>query len=586
MEARGTPETSHPAEPLLGAQADAGSGSAAAGGSAAFPGGSASSGAHGNSSRRRVLGVASVVFIVYFNVCGGPWGSEEMLSDAGPLPGIVGIFLFAALWGMPVALVTSEMSSAFPDDGGYSLWVGEAFGGFWGFQESYYSWVSGIVDNAIYPGLVYSAIVNVISAAQIDHTAAGVDTVTAYMAAHPLVKYLIKLGIATLFMLPNLLCIRSVGKSTIYLAAFVMAPFVVLICVCIPQLEPGRLFLPPWNAVNASSQLFSTFGANISGSSSSSSTAPSSADGGYLAYPTSWGAGWSDLLSVLYWNMSGFDCISTCAGEVKDVGQTIYRALSIALAIIVVSYVLPLSFATMASTPQNLATWGNDDGECSWACIARNVGGEWLMIWVFISSIAGNAGMYVAEMFEDSWQLRGMAEQGIMPKFLAKRHPTYETPVNAVLVSYLLIAGLCCFDFMDNLSINNFFSCGSCLLEIFAFLKLRMYNPELTRPFRVPLDSWKLVLMCAMPIFLGAFVLVSCFNQGFGVAMTNGAAVVFGVLLYFGMRNAGYRYEYSVKRQRLLSESEAGSDAGNGSRNGAAGVDDSSGGGSGVAYNA
>jgi hypothetical protein len=40
-------------------------------------------------SRKRVLGITSVTFLVYFNVCGGPWGSEEMMSDAGPLPGMV-----------------------------------------------------------------------------------------------------------------------------------------------------------------------------------------------------------------------------------------------------------------------------------------------------------------------------------------------------------------------------------------------------------------------------------------------------------------------------------------------------------------
>ena len=217
----------------------------------------------------------------------------------------------------------------------------------------------------------------------------------------------------------------------------------------------------------------------------------------------------------------------------------------------------------MASTPQQVATWGNDDGECSWSCIARQVGGEWLMFWVLISSIAGNAGMYIAEMFEDSWQLLGMAEQGMMPKFLAKRHPTFDTPVNAVLSSYVLIAGLCYFDFMDNLSINNFFSCFSCLLEIFAFIKLRFYNPELPRPFRVPLDSWRVVLLCALPMFLGLFVLGSCFNQGIGVTIMNAVALVFGGVLYYGMKCSGYQYNYNLKRQRLLSESD-GSEAGNG----------------------
>ena len=45
------------------------------------------------------------------------------------------------------------------------------------------------------------------------------------------------------------------------------------------------------------------------------------------------------------------------------------------------------------------------------------------MFWVLISSIAENAGMYIAEMFEDSWQLLGMAEQGMMPKFLPSDTP-------------------------------------------------------------------------------------------------------------------------------------------------------------------
>jgi len=86
-------------------------------------------------NNNRVLGVVSVTFVVYFNVCGGPFGSEEIVSSAGPLPGIIGVFCFALFWGLPVAAMTSELSSAFPDDGGYSLWVGEAFGKFCAFRE-------------------------------------------------------------------------------------------------------------------------------------------------------------------------------------------------------------------------------------------------------------------------------------------------------------------------------------------------------------------------------------------------------------------------------------------------------------------
>ncbi len=44
------------------------------------------------------------------------------------------------------------------NNGGYSIWVCEAFGEFWGFQESYWSYASGTVDTALYPVYVYSVI--------------------------------------------------------------------------------------------------------------------------------------------------------------------------------------------------------------------------------------------------------------------------------------------------------------------------------------------------------------------------------------------------------------------------------------------
>ena len=84
---------------------------------------------------KRSLGVLAVVFVTWFNVCGGPWGTEEIIADAGPLPGLVGLLIFALCWGLPLALVTAEMSSLYPDNGGYSIWVSEAFGEFWGFQH-------------------------------------------------------------------------------------------------------------------------------------------------------------------------------------------------------------------------------------------------------------------------------------------------------------------------------------------------------------------------------------------------------------------------------------------------------------------
>lgn len=54
----------------------------------------------------------------YFNVCGGPWATEELMSSAGPLFGFIGLIIFPIFWALPIILITAELSSVFPDDGG------------------------------------------------------------------------------------------------------------------------------------------------------------------------------------------------------------------------------------------------------------------------------------------------------------------------------------------------------------------------------------------------------------------------------------------------------------------------------------
>ncbi|KAF4751355.1 hypothetical protein FOZ62_009293, partial [Perkinsus olseni] len=71
----------------------------------------------------RTIGVFSLGAVAFFNVSGGPFGSEEMFSSGGPLWGIIGMVLGLLCWSVPMSFMTAELSSAFPYNGGYSLWV-------------------------------------------------------------------------------------------------------------------------------------------------------------------------------------------------------------------------------------------------------------------------------------------------------------------------------------------------------------------------------------------------------------------------------------------------------------------------------
>jgi len=108
--------------------------------------------AHGGApGAHRKLGVVAVMAIVFFNVSGGPLGSEELVSAGGPVVGLATLMGVGLFFSLPQSLMTAELSSAFPENGGYSLWVQAAFGDFWAVQESYWSWFSGVVDSALYP---------------------------------------------------------------------------------------------------------------------------------------------------------------------------------------------------------------------------------------------------------------------------------------------------------------------------------------------------------------------------------------------------------------------------------------------------
>eukprot|EP00906_Rhabdomonas_costata_P001952 RCo003091 len=91
--------------------------------------------------------------LIFFEVSGGPFGSESTVRDAGPLVAILGFVLFPFVWCIQEALITAELCTMFPENSGFVAWVSAAFGPFWGFQEGLFSWCSGMMDNAIYPGL-------------------------------------------------------------------------------------------------------------------------------------------------------------------------------------------------------------------------------------------------------------------------------------------------------------------------------------------------------------------------------------------------------------------------------------------------
>lgn len=436
----------------------------------------------------RKLGVWSVCFITYFNVAGGPWGGEEIISDAGPLAGIIGMILFPLIWGLPLALITAELSTKFPQNGGYSIWVSEAFGGFWGFQESYWSWISGVVDSAVYPVLAFQMLIKAFYNGKFNFW----------------LGWLLKSGLALLWTLPNLFHIEILGRGLSFLTAFTIIPFVVFVII---TLSKGSLDFNRLGRISPISEF----------------------------------SGYSDLVNVLYWNFSGFDCSSTFAGEVRSPRKSYPKGLLMSLVLVSVTYMFPLVAATLRDDADTWASWE----EGSFSTIMRDQVGVWMMHWVVVASFVSNFGMYAAEVFEDSWQLHGMAEVGLAPSIFAYLSPTFKTPWVAVLTSYAIVVVLVSFDFNFILTIDNFFSVASALLEISAFVKLRWDGGvrDEGKVFYVPLGWKSIVVALILPVSLGVFILASSILNSVESLVINACGLLFGVVCYYFMTfNSNFGY--------------------------------------------
>lgn len=384
------------------------------------------------------VSIIPLIFLIFYEVSGGPFGVEDTVRAAGPLLSLLGFLVLPLIWSVPEALITAEMSTMFPENSGYVVWVSSALGPYWGFQLGWMKWLSGVIDNALYPVLF------------LDYLKSAIP---ALGGGFPRIVAVLVLTLALTYM--NYRGLTIVGWAAISLGIFSLLPFLVMGVIAIPRIEPTRWLMADLNKVN-----------------------------------------WGLYLNTLFWNLNYWDSISTLAGEVEDPGKTLPKALLYAVMLVVFGHFFPLLVGTGA-VPVNREVWC--DGYFSE--VAKLIGGVWLRIWVQAASALSNMGMFVAEMSSDSFQLLGMAERGMLPEFFAKRS-RYGTPRIGILFSASGVVLLSWLSFQEIVAAENFLYCFGMLMEFVSFVKLRMKLPSMYRPYKVPVGGKGAILMCVPPTLL------------------------------------------------------------------------------------
>nr|XP_043627067.1 probable polyamine transporter At3g13620 [Erigeron canadensis] len=421
----------------------------------------------------RRLSLIPLIFIIYFDVAGGPFGAEPAVKAVGPLFAILEFLIFPFIWSIPEALVTAELSTALPGNGGYIIWTYKAFGPFMASLLGVLKYLTCVINLSSYPVLGVQYLETLFPILN-----SGLPRIAAMM------------GISTVLSFITFLGVNIVGILSIILGILTLCPFGIMAGFAVPHIKPERWLSMGQKGVKRN---------------------------------------WNGSFNNVFWNLNFWDTISTMAGEVENPRTTFPKALLYAVVLTCLAYIIPLMAVTGAlDLDQNAWESGY------FAVAAATIVGKWLRVWIIIGAMLSTIGLFFALLCSCSYQILGMSDFGFLPKFFGAKSK-FDTPWIGILLSTLIVMVCSVFlDFTVIIAAANLLYSLSMLIEYASYFWLRVKYPTLRRPYRVPIDN-KILLAVALMIPSSFLVLIMVFATKIPRIIC--ALITIGAVLWYFLMN-------------------------------------------------
>ena len=413
-----------------------------------------------------------LIAATYFMASGGPYGLEEAVGSGGYIGAILLVLVTPLIWSLPTGLMIAELSSAIPAEGGYYVWVRRAMGPFWGFQEAWLSLASSVFDLAIYPTLFVAYLGRLIP---------GADKGWHGIAIGALV--------ILVCLIWNLAGGRAVGEGSLAMLFVMLGPFVVLSIEAL--LHPAVSSTTSYAALNRS---------------------------GLIA-----------ALLVCMWNYMGYDNAANVAGEVENPQRTYPLGIILTIALVAIGYVIPI--AAMSRTGIALAQWTTG----SWATLGGMVAGRWLTLAIVAGGMISSFGQFNALLMSYSRLPLAMAHDGLLPRLFARVQPKTGAPYVAIIACAVLYGACLGLGFDRLVTLDVLLWGASLVLEFLALFLLRIREPRMPRPFRVPGGTVGAALVGVLPTALLVLAGLNAEHEriaGMSVWLFGSVVMIAGVVAY------------------------------------------------------
>jgi len=419
--------------------------------------------------RQHEMKTSTVVFMIFCLCSAGCYGIEEMIPQAGPGLTLVMLIVLPFLWSTPMGLVAAELGSALPQEGGYYKWVQRACGEFWGFQAGWWRTISIYFDNTLYIVLAGSYLGSVLNLTGLE-------------------EFLFKASVVIFFTYINIRGIRDVGAVSTIISILVLAAFALVAAVGFAQWQtnPFVPFIPPDQTLLQS-------------------------------------VGYGLVIGM--WIYSGYESMSTVAGELKD-PQVIPRATLISVPLIMAVYILP----TMAGIA-SLGRWSEwaPSGGVTYGDVVTQVAPSLGLFFVFIAIIS-QFSLFNTYVASGSRGFFALADDKLAPRILVRCSKDRGVPYIAVLSLGIFSLIACLFPFSVIVVVDVMLFMSAYALIFISACILRVREGDLPRPFRVPIGNKAFIAMCVPPLII---VFVAFFINGTDYFVGGMAALVTGPVMYF-----------------------------------------------------
>lgn len=405
-----------------------------------------------NGLKKTHMSVSTVVFMIFCLVAAGCFGIEEMIPSCGPGLTIIMLCVLPFVWGLPFGLVASELGAVRPQTGGYYKWVQEALGEFWGFQAGWWRTISIYIDN-----VSYVILAGTYAAGQWDFSTLG--------------EFIFKVAMILIFTWVNIRGMKDIGAVSTILSILVMVAFA---CVAVCG------FTHWGDGTNVSFQITPEPATSV----------------------TDWFFYIAGGISVGMWMYSGYESMSTIAGEVEN-PEVIPKGTLLTIPLIMASYILP----TVASLG-SLGMWTDWSDTIGYSDVLTTF---WGPIWGLIFSVVAilaQCSIFNTYIASGSRGFFALAEDNLAPPILAKVDKKRGVPTITILTISIFALALCMVPFGFIVVLNVSLLTASYIMVYISAMILRRKIPAEEYTFRVPGGNGFLTVICVVPIFVALLAFV------------------------------------------------------------------------------